>query len=216
MDIDEVILTRRSIRKYAPKKIEKEDILSILELAMWSPSACNRQAHKVIYIEKGETKKKLVDSGGAPFLKNVPAVLLFLYDDIGDNVAYRDDIQSSSALIENFLLLAHSRGFGACWTCHLPSKGKLRKMFNIPRSITPIAAVAIGYPDKKPSIVKRKYKVEEVFFEEKLTPGIKTPEKNFALYLKRNFRKLYYILPVSIQKRLNPYVDKLFVKKFEN
>lgn len=216
MDIEEVILTRRSIRKYTTQKVKKEDILSILELSMWSPSACNRQAHKVIYIEKEETKKKLVDNGGAPFLKNVPAVLLFLYDDIGDNIAYRDDIQSSSAMIENFLLLTNSRGFGACWICHLPSKRKLRKIFNIPRGITPIAAVSIGYLGRKPSIVKRKHKVEEIFFEEKLASGLKVPERNFTFFVKRYFRKFYYKLPVFIQRRINPYVDKIFVKKFEN
>ena len=165
MDIEEVILTRRSIRKYTTQKVKKEDILSILELSVWSPSACNRQAHKVICIEKEETKKKLVDNGGAPFLKNVPMVLLFLYDDTSDNVAYRDDIQSSSAMIENFLLLAHSRGFGTCWVCHLPSKRKLRKIFNIPRGITPIAAVSIGYSGRNPFIVKRKYKIEEIFLK---------------------------------------------------
>ena len=216
MDIEGAILTRRSIRKYTPKKVKREDILSILELAMWSPSACNRQAHKVIYIEREETKKKLVDNGGAPFLKYVPVILLFLYDDTGDNVAYRDDIQSSSALIENFLLLAHAKGFGTCWICHLPSKRKLRKMFDIPRGITPVAAVSIGYPGRKPSIVKRKHKVEEIFFEEKLASGIKVPERNFTLFVKRYFRKFYYKLPVFIQRRINPYVDKIFVKKFEN
>src|SRR4030066_1780496 len=109
MDVEAAILKRRSIRKDSQEKVKKEDILSILEIAMWSPSACNRQAHKVIYIEDEETKKILVENGSAPFLKNVPVILLFLYEDTGDNVAYRDDIQSSSALIENFLLLAHSR-----------------------------------------------------------------------------------------------------------
>jgi nitroreductase len=216
MDIEAAIRERRSIRKYSQEKVKKEDVLSILELAMWAPSACNRQAHRVIYIEKNETKKKLVDNGGAPFLKNVPAVLLFLYDDTGDNVAYRDDIQSSSALIENFLLLAHSKGLGATWVCQLPSKRTLRSIFNIPRGITPVAAVSIGYPDGKPSIVKRKHKVEEIFFEEKLAPGIEVPERNLSLFLKRSLRRLYYMLPAFIKRKVNPYVDNFFVKKFEN
>lgn len=216
MDIEETIITRRSIRKYSPKKVVKNDILAILEIAMWSPSACNRQAHKVIYIEDQQTKKKLADMGGAPFLKNAPVVLLFLYDDTGDNIEYRDDLQSSSALTENFLLLAHAKGFGACWVCHLPSKKNLRKLFNIPRSIIPVAAVAIGYPARKPSVVTRKHKVEEIFFKESLPSGMIVPDRNFTLFMRRTFRKCYYFLPISVQRLINPLVDKLFVKKFNN
>ena len=78
MDIKEAIKNRRSIRRYSQEKVKKEDIFEILKIAMWSPSACNRQAHRVIYIEELETKKKLVDLGAAPFLINAPCVLLFL------------------------------------------------------------------------------------------------------------------------------------------
>jgi len=216
MEIKEVIITRRSIRQYSPKKVVKNDILAILEVAMWSPSACNRQAHKVIYIENQQTKKKLVELGGASFLKNAPVVLLFLYDDTGDNIEYRDDLQSSSALIENLLLLSHAKGFGACWVCHLPSKKNLRKLFNIPKSIIPVAAVAIGYPTQKPMVVARKHKVEEIFFKENLPSGMTVPDRNFTLFMRRTFRKCYYFLPISAQKLMNPLVDKLFVNKFNN
>ena len=167
MDIKDAITNRRSVRRYAIKKVNKKDILEMLEIAMWSPSACNRQAHKVIYIENDQIKKKLVDYGATPFVKDVPVLLLFLYDDIGDNITYRDDIQSSSAFIENFLLLATEKGFGACWICQLPSKRRLRKIFNVPKGIAPIAAVSIGYSVKKPFVVPRKYKLEEIFFNER-------------------------------------------------
>jgi nitroreductase len=216
MDIKEAIKSRRSIRRYLPKKVEKKDILGIMEIAMWSPSACNRQAHRVIYIENDLTKRKLVDCGAAPFIKDVPALLLFLYDNIGDNIAYRDDIQSSSAFIENFLLLAFEKGISACWVCQLPSKRKIRKLFNIPRGISPIAAVSIGYSDKKPVIVPRKHKLEEIFYDEKLPNGIKVSGINSNLYIKRVLRICYYLLPVFIQKSINSFIDKHFVKKFKN
>ena len=216
MDIEEAIVSRRSIRRYASKKINKEDILKILEVALWAPSACNRQAHKVIYIENKKTKQELVDLGAAAFIKNASAVLLFLYDDIGDNTGYRDDIQSSSALIENFLLLCHAKGYGACWTCHLPSKNKLRKIFGIPRGINPIAAVSIGYKVRQPIVVQRKQRVEQIFFEERLPTRIKVHDRNLALFVKRILRKAYYLLPGPILKKLYPYVDNFFVRKFDN
>jgi len=217
MDIENIIKNRRSVRKYKTSdSIKKEDVINILELAMHSPSACNRQAHKVIYIQKKEMIEKLVEQGAAMFLKNASAVLLFLYDDIGDNIEYKDDIQSSSAFIQNFLLLAHSKGLGACWVCHLPPKRRLRSMFNIPKGITPIAAVSIGYPEKAPAAVSRKYRITDIFFEENLPQGIKINERNFKLFFKRILRKIYYILPVFISKGLVSLKDKYFVKKFEN
>jgi nitroreductase len=216
MDIREVITNRRSVRRYDINIVNKSDILEMLEIAMWSPSACNRQAHKVIYIENNQTKKKLVDYGMAPFVKDAPVLLLFLYDDIGDNIAYRDDIQSSSAFIENFLLLSTEKGFGTCWICQLPSKRRLRKIFNVPKGIVPVAAVSIGYSDKKPSTVPRKHKLKEILYNERLPNGICVPGRNMKLFIKRILRICYYLMPAFIQKLANPYVDKIFIKKFEN
>ncbi|KPA09287.1 NADH dehydrogenase [Candidatus Magnetomorum sp. HK-1] len=217
MDIENIIKNRRSVRKYrTSQSVKKEDIIEILELAMHSPSACNRQAHKVIYIQKKEMLEKLVEQGAALFLKKASAVLLFLYDDIGDNIEYKDDIQSSSALIQNFLLLAHSKGLGACWVCHLPPKRRLRSIFNIPKGITPVAAVSIGYPEKIPAVVPRKHKITDIFFEENLPQGIKVNERDLKLFVKRILRKIYYILPVFISKWLITLTDKHFVKKFKN
>lgn len=216
MTIEDVIKNRRSIRKYASKKVHKKDVLEMLDIALWAPSACNRQAHKVIFIEDKKILRELVYLGSAPFLKNAPAVLLFLYDDIGDNIAYYDDIQSSSALIENFLLVASSRGFGACWVCHLPPKRTLRKLFNIPAGVNPIAAVSIGYIEKQPSVVPRKFFAKDIFFEGELPLGIYIPEKNLKLLIKRILRIIFYLFPPSIRYRVSSYVDKKFVKKFKN
>ena len=43
MEFSELILKRQSDRKYAPRPVEKEDIVKCLEAARMAPSACNSQ-----------------------------------------------------------------------------------------------------------------------------------------------------------------------------
>jgi len=217
MDIEKIIISRRSIRKYKAKKVNKDDILSMLNIAIWAPSACNRQAHKIIYIDSDQTKQKLVDLGAAPFIKNAPVILLFLYDNTGDNITYRDDIQSSSALIQNFLIVASANGFGTCWISHLPPPKELRKLFNIPKNINPIAAVSVGYSyHDRSAQVPRRHPVNSIIFDGRMSSEIKLQDYNFLLLIKRFCRKIFYFLPPIIRKRLNPFIDKYFVKKFDN
>jgi len=51
--MEDVILTRRSIRKYKPLKIEREKILQILNAAMYAPSAVNKQPWHFIVVDEG-------------------------------------------------------------------------------------------------------------------------------------------------------------------
>ena len=96
------------------------------------------------------------------------------------------------------------------------SKRKPRAIFNIPKGITPVAAISIGYPLKKPVPVPRRNNVEGIFFDEKLPHGIRVTDRNLSLFFKRILRAYYYLLPVFIKKIINPYIDKYFVKKFKN
>ena len=215
MELISAILDRRSIRQYGEAILEKDKILELLDKAQWAPSACNRQGHKIIYITGTETKQRLVDLGAAPFLLTAPAVLVFLYEKTSDNIEYRDDIQSASALIQNFLLLAHEAKLAACWICHLPTKRALKELLNIPKGLEPIAAVTLGYGKQADLIarVPRKHAIRDVFFQECVPVEVKIQRPRY-LRLKSFIRKVYLRLPLSIKKLVNPIVHKYFVKKF--
>lgn len=59
MDVFEAIRTRRSIRSYARKPVEKEKVSRILEAVRLGPSAMNRQPYHLIVVTDRETKEKL-------------------------------------------------------------------------------------------------------------------------------------------------------------
>ncbi|MGQ9705845.1 MAG: nitroreductase family protein [bacterium] len=62
MELKEAIIGRRSIRKYKPDPIPKEDIETIIELASWAPSGSNMQQWKFIVIQDAILKEKLKDA----------------------------------------------------------------------------------------------------------------------------------------------------------
>jgi len=59
MEIQEAILTRRSIRKYTGKKISEDLITAILRAAMYAPSAMNQQPWHFIVVDDSTLLKKL-------------------------------------------------------------------------------------------------------------------------------------------------------------
>ncbi len=61
-EIAKAIRNRRSIRKYAPKQISKEDIKELLEIAGWAPSAHNAQPWRFIILEEPDLKTELSES----------------------------------------------------------------------------------------------------------------------------------------------------------
>ncbi|PIS39328.1 MAG: hypothetical protein COT33_02595 [Candidatus Nealsonbacteria bacterium CG08_land_8_20_14_0_20_38_20] len=46
MELLEIIKTRRSIRKFQSREIEKEKLAKLVEALIWAPSAGNLQARK--------------------------------------------------------------------------------------------------------------------------------------------------------------------------
>ena len=56
MELEQAILTRRSVRKYQDKPVEREKINACLEAARLAPSACNSQPWHYIVIDDPQVK----------------------------------------------------------------------------------------------------------------------------------------------------------------
>ena len=62
MNLEEAILTRRSVRKYAEGEIPQKDIEKILKAAMMCPSACNRRAYEFAVVRSREKLEEIADN----------------------------------------------------------------------------------------------------------------------------------------------------------
>lgn len=58
--VEKVIKTRRSHRQYLDRPVEREKLEKIIELAMWAPSAMNRQQWFFVVVA-GERLKDLIE-----------------------------------------------------------------------------------------------------------------------------------------------------------
>lgn len=217
MDLINLIKTRRSVRIFQDKKIDRETVKKIIEAATYAPSACNVQGWRFIVIDDEKKKQEIVDNGGSINIKKAPLGILTLYDNRTKNTEYLDNIQSGAAAIQNMLLTVHNLGLGACWICHLPSKRDLRKIFNIPKTMSPVAYILIGHKKQESREMPRKYNLGELIGFNEFSSNINQGEKQSNLLIKKILTKTFLLLPAFIKKRwLNKYLDKNFVKKFKN
>lgn len=168
----EVIKTRRSVRKYENKEIEKEKIELILRAAMQAPSARNQQPWKfLVCTDKNKNEELSLAILNMKFLCDAPLVIVFLTD---KNVLTVPQMYSQdlSASIENALLEARTLGIGSCWCGTYPSEERMEKVkniFNLEENLEPFAVVGFGYPQDKDAFkyIDRYDEKKIIYFGEK-------------------------------------------------
>lgn len=218
MDAIEIIKKRRSIRHFKPDAVPADLIKKVIEAATWAPSACNIQGWRFIVIDDPKIKEEIVNQGGATIIKAAPTGIFIVYDKRTKNIEYQDHIQSGAAAIQNLLLAATHFGLGSCWICHLPPQGKLREILKIPPIFSPLAYVALGFPERDAKEVPRIYPLDSLIGYNAF--NLQSPQEKlntWILFFHRVFRKIYYLLPAFLKKKfLNKFVNQKFVKKFGN
>jgi nitroreductase len=144
MEAFEAIKTRRSVKKYEARPVEREKLERVLEAGLWAPSGQNLQPVRYVVIEGRELlddlQAKLV-AGARKLMKLRPVLGLFapqmrgekgkrLARSIRDNMLYEAPAlvlvgadPSASATWEkdttlaaqNMMLAAHAEGLGTCY-----------------------------------------------------------------------------------------------------
>lgn len=83
---------RRSIRRYEPQPMPREDLEQILDIVRLAPSAFNVQPWRFVVVESPEAKAKLAEAAfGQRQVTAAPAVLV-LYTDMADALAHVDEV----------------------------------------------------------------------------------------------------------------------------
>ncbi len=165
MDAIDVMLQRRSYRRYTDKPVEKEKLVSILEAAMAAPSACNNQPWEFVVVsERIEELRENLYHGNY----NATAAIVVCGNlKIAKGGLERYWEQDCSAAMQNILLAATSLGLGSVWIgVHpLPSVVKpVRELLSIPDYVVPLGVALIGYSneDKKP---RTQFNEKRVYWE---------------------------------------------------
>jgi nitroreductase len=159
MEVFNVILNRRSIRKYRKEPIPDSVLEKILEAGRLAPSAANRQPWYFIVVKDEKIKEMLVDAcRGQKFVGESGAVIAVLGD---QNISrwYRQDpfIAASFMTLE-----AYEEGLGVCWIGAFEEE-KVKHVLKIPENLSVVILLTVGYPDEEPSPRPRKPR-EQIFF----------------------------------------------------
>ena len=167
--------SRRSIRCYKNTAVPRDELLKLVEIARFAPTASNRQGVSYTIIEDKEMLKRVtevtIEWMEAETLKKTPSHWSFpihvrAYRKNGiDNILHdaphlilatasndllngRENTIFSLAYLE---LFATALGLGSCWAgliemCILAKYKPLLELFNIPPNKVITGAVMVGYP----------------------------------------------------------------------
>lgn len=116
-----LIKGRRSVRLFNGQKIDKKDILSIIEAGVWAPTGCNNQELKFVILDKEEALNEVLQF--KPFFRGVSTVVL-IFCDMSLPMSYEmycvnrkekhlPDIDTGLAMA-NMVLYAKAKGVDSC------------------------------------------------------------------------------------------------------
>jgi len=154
-NINEIILNRRSIRKYKPDApVTAEQLKRLVHAAMLAPSARNSRPWEFIAITKRETLDDIMRVHPyTQMLKTASAAIIVVGIPQSGGV---DEFfpQDCGAATQNILLEAVNMGLGTCWCGVYPRKermGSIAELLNIKAPKVPFNVIAIGTPDESPA-----------------------------------------------------------------
>ena len=169
----DLLRTRRSIRKYKNKAIEKEKVDTILKAALLAPSSRKRRPWEFVVVPDKEMLQTLSQcrESSAKFLGAAPLAIVVAADPEVCDVWIEDC--SIAAIIMQ--LTAHSLGLGSCWiqvrerftSKQEKTEDYIKKALGIPETYHVECIVAVGYPGEEKKSYDDKDLLEEKIHSER-------------------------------------------------
>lgn len=172
MDLVTGIKERRSIRKFQDKKIPRQILEEIVNIAAYAPSWKNTQTARYIIVDDEQKLRAMANEkcaygfkGNVSVMADAPAILLLTFvegrsgfeRDGSYSTEKKDQWQMFDAGIaaQTFCLAAHEKGLGTVIMGYFDEE-EIKKIVNIPEGQTLAAVIPIGYPDIDPAAPPRK------------------------------------------------------------
>ena len=113
MDMDSLLMSRRSCRYYTGQQIDAEVVETILKAALLAPSSMNRHTTRLVVVDDTLSLEKLSDAKerGSAFIKDA-AMAVVVIDNPVDNDCW---IEDASIVAFAMQCQAHELGVGSCW-----------------------------------------------------------------------------------------------------
>lgn len=152
----ELMINRRSVRKYSSESVTDEQIKTIITAALLGPSGHSKYPCEFIVVKDRDTLEKMSHCrvGVAKMLNNASCAIVTIADkDKADTV-----IEDSAISMMNMHLMAANLGLGSCWIQlrireaedGRNSEEYMRELLGIPENYLCQAVLSIGSLEKSP------------------------------------------------------------------
>lgn len=161
MNLKDIIIRRRSIRRYKQTPIQETILRSVVQCGMYYPSRSNMQPLKFMLVDNKEHCKTIFESilWGSKIsqyrifnnYEYAPAAYIIVLIDKGiTHSGYEYEIGAS---IQNMLLCATENGLGSLWIKSI-NKAKLHGYFKILGNVEIDSIIALGYSAHSSATIK--------------------------------------------------------------
>lgn len=155
MDVEDAILSRRSVRSYKDKQISQEKLELILDSVRMAPSANNKQEWKFVVVREEEKKKEVFEATkGQNQVREAPVVIAGVSTD--PDYIMTSDVPSGvvdlTIAMDHLALKATEEDLGTCWIGAFYQE-KVKKALEVPEDCKVISMMTLGYPEE--SLEKR-------------------------------------------------------------
>lgn len=157
MNVYDIILSRRTIRRFQQKPIRMELLRRFVNAARVAPSAANLQPLEYFVVTEKELCSKIFETLGwagyikpkwAPSKAERPTVyIVILVKDVGNKYYLRD----VGLATENIVLAAEAEGVGSCILCNI-DRDRIREILKIPKTLHVDSVIALGYKAEQPVV----------------------------------------------------------------
>lgn len=158
MKVYELILKRRSIRRFRQETIPYHILEKLVNAARVAPSASNLQPLEYIIVDDTDKCAEvfphlrwaayIAPKGTPPQGKRPTAYIIVL---VNKNICTKGYEWDVGAAVENILLAAVGEDIGTCWIQSIERDG-LRRFLKVPASYEIDSVVALGYRAEEPVV----------------------------------------------------------------
>ena len=170
--ISDILLDRRTIRKYSTKEVDNKLLNEILKSGCRASSTGNMQVYSIIINKDEEKKRELAPLHfNQKMITEAPVVLTFCAD--FNRFSKWCRLRNAEPGYDNFLsfmtaaidalvvaqtvcIAAESSGLGICYLgTTIYNAQKIIDVLKLPKGVIPVTTVTLGWPDENPEQVDR-------------------------------------------------------------
>ena len=162
MSLVDVLLSRRSVRRYEKKTVPEEALKTILEAGRQAPSASNVQPWHFIVLTDDKIKEQLSHGRWNTFIKD-SAVTIVGCGYIGNDYGRKWSTVDTTIALQNMVIAAWAVGIGSCWIGDFKEE-EVKELLSIPDDQKVVALISFGYPAEQPGSKQKKPLTEIVSY----------------------------------------------------